>query len=504
VTFLHTIFFNPKIIRRILLALCFLAAVFLTASGESGGPGPTPTPTVAPSSLDLSDSGLTDVSSLMGQTQLETLDLRGNPISTEDFSALKAALPECDIVWSVPVGDERYDSTSTSLTLAGPSDEAAELLLFFPKLQTVQFDQVTDRAAIDAITGQFPQVRFEWDVSLGGTTCSSDVETLDLSDRAVDLNSLSSALLLLPNLKTVTFGDETFSQADQLALTDAVPDVTFVWNVQLLDGLTVRSDVSELDLREYKVKDAASFSETLRLLPGLTYLDMCDCGPSDEEMAAMRAEYPAVKFVWYTRVAGWRIRTDIVGFSTGNRYRFPNGAGQYVAGSFSYATIGAKELENLKYCTDLIALDIGHCKRVQDISFLATLPKLLYLDIALCNLTDISALESQPDLIYLQMMYNCVEDISPLTNCKNLRFLNLSDSKIQDYTPLLELTKLERLWINTTGITDEEIAIIEAAFPDTMISASQTNPDCAMSIWCKGNEAYVTVQQLYGLHVKYQ
>lgn len=499
---LNKVHFRRKAFKLLFFALCLsISALFIACGANSVF---LPDATAAPTSLDLSDSGLTDITSLLDQTQLETLDLRGDPISIEDYAALEAALPDCDIAWSVPVGGARYDSTSQSLALTAPSGELAGSLAFFPQLQEVRFDRATDRAAIDALTEKYPQVRFDWNVSFNGNVYSSETETLDLSDRQTGLDGLPSVLALLPELKTVTFGDETFSLADQLSLAEAFPDVTFVWNVGLLENLTVRSDVTELDLRDYEVTDAAGFSKTLRLLPELTYLDMCGCGPSDAEMAAMRAEYPKIQFVWYTRVAGWRLRTDIVGFSTGNRSRFPNGAGKYVAEEFSYESIAEEDLENLKYCTDLIALDIGHCGHVKSLDFLAELPKLKYLDIALCDFTDISALESQPDLVYLQMMYNCVEDISPLTNCKDLRFLNLSDNKISDYRPLLELTKLERLWINSVGITDEDIAVIEGALPDTLIKACQTDPEFAISLWCKGNEGYVTVQELYGLRAKFQ
>ncbi len=497
--FYHRSFFLKQLSKLIFFALCFSAAALLSSCALSTEPDEA-----APVSLDLSYGGITDISDLTEQKQLEYLDLRGNEISIEDFSALQAALPECVIDWSVPLGDARFDSASTKLTLPDSSDERIDALRFFPDLETVRFEQTPDAADIGAFAAQYPQVHFSWNVTIGDVSVSSDTAALDLSGQPADLSVLPDVLLLLPQLRTVTFGDETFSESDQLALIDAFPDVLFVWNVRLLDGLIVRSDVTDLDLRDYEVPDTTVFSDRLRLLPALTRLDMCGCGPDDLEMAAMRARYPQIKFIWLTRVSGWLLRTDIKGFSTGNRTRFPDGAGWYIADKFSYRTITSESLENLKYCTDLVALDIGHCSRLKNIDFLATLPKLKYLDIALCDLKDISVLASQPDLIYLQMMYNLVNDISPLSNCKELRFLNLSDNIIMDPAPLFELTKLERLWINHTGLSGEQVAALEEAMPDTVIKASPTNPEYAMSAWCKGNEGYVTVQALYGLRAKFQ
>ena len=487
--------------KLVFLALCLVVSAAISACAVAPATAPDEP---APTSLDFSDGSMFDLSDLMQQTQLTSLNLTGSDITIEEYTALQTALPNCDIRWSVPLGGERIDSTATELTLASAESGLPDALGFFPSLETVRLEQTPDATAIAAFGAEYPDVRFLWDVNIGDKTYPGDAQVLDLSGEPADPAVLTSVLPLFPQLQAVTFGSDIFSEADQLALVDAFPSVQFIWNVQLLDDLIVRSDTAELDLRDYEVPDAAAFSERLRLLPALTRLDMCGCGPDDFEMAAMRERYPDIKFIWLTRVSGWIIRTDIKGFSTGNRTRFPDGAGWYTESKFSYKAIKAEDLVNLKYCTDLIALDIGHCTRVKSLDFLRTLPKLQYLDIALCDFTDISALESQPDLIYLQMMYNLVSDISPLQYCKELRFLNLSDNVIADPAPLYALTKLERLWINTTGLSKEQIASLEQAMPDTLIKANQRSPEYAMSVWLKENEAYVTVQALYGLRAKFQ
>lgn len=458
--------------------------------------------------MDLRGTGLTDVSSLLQQTQLTALDLRDNEISLVDYEVLRAALPNCDILWSVPVGGLRFDSDTSALTLDAATDDLVEVLAYFPRLESVQLSAAPDAATAESLRAQYPNVKFIWDVTIDGVTYSPDTETLDFSGKTVDLVSLGSELASLPNLKSVEFGDEVFALSDQIALANMYLNVAFSWNVQLLEDLDVRSDSTELDLRDYQVTDAAAFSDSLVLFPSLTYLDMCGTGPSDEEMAAMRERYPQIKFVWYIHIYNWVIRTDIKGFSTGNRSRFPNGAGRYESSEFSYHNIKTEDLESLKYCTDLIALDIGHCRRLENIDFLKYLPGLQYLDIALCDQTDISVLANLPDLIYLQIMYNYIEDVSPLENCTKLRFVNASNNNLTSADVFLKMPELERLWINCSGLSDEQIASLSASLtaqrPDIIIKASQTNPEYAMSYWCKGNEGYVTVQELYGLRAKFQ
>lgn len=492
--------------KRLAVALAFLLLALPLAACD-GSVGELLSATPEPVSLDLSNTNLTDVSSLLEKTNLVSLDLRGNPISIESYNALSAALPDCAILWSIPVGDERFDSDSTALALNDLPEDAETLLSYFPNLKTVSIavSNESDYSTLMSLAAAYPNVDFTWNVAFEGETYENSVTSLDLSGKTVTIEDLTRALSGLPALETVTFDDAAvFSTEDQLALVSAFPNVSFLWNVQLLDDLSVRSDVAELDLRDYTVPDAAAFSDKLQLLPALTRLDMCNCGPTDEEMSAMRARYPDTKFIWMTKVSKWMIRTDIQGFSTGNKRKFPDGMGYYIGKDFEYGNIHAEDFENLKYCTDLVALDVGHCDNIGNIDFIASLPKLKYLIISLCNLTDISALENQTDLEFLEMTYNYLTDISPIRNCTKLRFLNLSANEVKGIDTYLGLPNLERLWINCNGYTEEEVATIQAALPNVLIKANNRIEDYANSLWRKANEGYLAMQKLFGLRAQYQ
>ncbi|HWQ06645.1 MAG TPA: leucine-rich repeat domain-containing protein [Feifaniaceae bacterium] len=500
-------FKNPQVTsKRLALAfLCLALALPLCACGGKLGALLSATP--EPAALDLSNTNLTDVTSLLEKTNLASLDLRGNPISIESYETLATALPDCDILWSVPIGDERVDSDTAELALESLPEDVNALLAYFPNLKTVSIavSDESNYSALMSLAAAYPAVEFTWNVAFEGETYSSSLTSLDLSGKTVTAAELTAALAGLPALKSVAF-DETavFSTEEQLALVEAYPAVSFVWTVQLLDDLSVRSDVAELDLRDYTVPDAAAFSDKLQLLNALTRLDMCGCGPTDDEMAAMRARYPAIKFIWLTQVSKWMIRTDIQGFSTGNKRKFPDDMGYYIGKDFEYGNIHAEDFENLKYCTDLIALDVGHCDNIGNIDFIANLPKLKYLIISLCNLTDISALENQTDLEFLEMTYNYLTDISPIRNCKKLRFLNLSANSVTSIDVYMELPNLERLWINGNHLTEEQVATLQAALPDTLIKAHPTSNEYALSLWRKGNEGYLTIQKMFGLRAQHQ
>ena len=72
-------------------------------------------------------------------------------------------------------------------------------------------------------------------------------------------------------------------------------------------------------------------------------------------METLQSNYPEKKFVWMIRIKNWEIRTDIKAFSTGNIEEFDGG--YFLGGG---RNLHDEDTAALKYCTDLIALDLGH------------------------------------------------------------------------------------------------------------------------------------------------
>ena len=89
-----------------------------------------------------------------------------------------------------------------------------------------------------------------------------------------------------------------------------------------------------------------------------------------------------------------------------------------------------------------------------DITPLANLTNLRYLDIAACGIVDISPLSHLTKLRTLNARINRIVDITPLANLTNLVELRLSDNKIRDVSPLSGLSRLEILEIHANQITD--------------------------------------------------
>jgi hypothetical protein len=191
-------------------------------------------------------------------------------------------------------------------------------------------------------------------------------------------------------------------------------------------------------------------------------------------MEQLIAAYPNVKFVWLIRVGAWELRTDIKAFSKGNRRTFEGG--RYVGGKTNFTSA---DLEPLKYCTDLIALDVGHGSRITDLSVLQYLPKLRFLIVAMNKITTIEDLKYCPDLEYLEIFQNLISDWSPLLSLPKLTHLNCStnyskgeggEKHYPDYTVLKQMTQLQRVWIIRCNLSAEQIADLRAALPDAVIN----------------------------------
>lgn len=465
------------------------------------------TPLEKEASLDLSNTGLSDVTELLTRTDLAKLDLRGNPVSIEQYDALAAALPDCEILWSVPVGSERVESGAASAELSCTASELDAALAYLPKLNDVKFTPADANAyaSLVAFAADHPRMKVRWDVPLGGEVFPQDTVSVDLTGAEVNASALEAALSGLPVCGQVHLSESSVLTAqEQLALTRMFPKIAFLWSVPLLTDYSVSSAATEIDLRGHSIPDAAAFSDALALLPNLTYADLCGCGLADEEMIALRTRYRAVKFVWLIRVAGWEIRTDIKGFSTGQRHKFPDGAGGFVGEKHSYRSFRSSDFENLTLCTDLVALDVGHCTNIGDIDFIARLPKLKYLVLSLCDIKDISPLKNQTDLEFVEIKYNYIEDLSPLAACTKIRFFNCSNNEISDFSVVKDMPDLERLWMSMNDFTIKQADELRLAMPNTDIKASLRDPEFAESLWRKGNEGYIEMQALFGLRAQNQ
>lgn len=227
--------------------------------------------------------------------------------------------------------------------------------------------------------------------------------------------------------------------------------------------LTVPTTAQEIDLGQNVVTDYDALCRFLDELPDVRKVDMFATKISRKDIEMLAARYPQVKFGWTMRVGDHLVRTDATAFSTLHN----NQSATHTSADFSV----------LKYCTEMLALDIGH-NQATDISFLAEMPQLRVLIIACNKVEDISPLANLTNLEYLEVFKNKIRDISPLSGLTNLIDLNICFNYVKDWTPLENLTQLERLWVYNSNnymendpIPKEVVRSLKEHLPNTYVDS---------------------------------
>ncbi len=214
---------------------------------------------------------------------------------------------------------------------------------------------------------------------------------------------------------------------------------------------------NEVDISNSEISDKAAFDSLLSCLPSGIKLVMSDCGYSNEQMAALREKYPELDFAWKLYLGEkWTLRTDDEAFSV-------------MIYDYDYTRMTSADIEVLKYCTNMHALDLGH-QAITDLSVLGTLSELRILILADNKVSDLTPLKNLKKLEYLELFVNRVSDVSPLSECTELVDLNIGwNRSIKDISAIYSLSKIERLWLPTTGIKADKHSEITDNFPNAKI-----------------------------------
>ena len=239
-----------------------------------------------------------------------------------------------------------------------------------------------------------------------------------------------------------------------LALREKLPNCDIDW-VYEFQGVSYPSDTTEL-----KVTDMTGLEDALRYLPALTDVDLLEAGAAIEDLDRFSEIRPDVFWLWEFNFHGFRIRTDILVYSSLQPIGFvPRDE------AFYYPI--------LKYCTKLKALDLGH-NSFRDISLIGRMTDLEILILADDHLTDASCLSNLHNLIYLELFMNDeLEDFSFLDDLTKLKDLNLCYC---EHLTSLEFIKhmpdLEFMLVKYTGLD-----------VDYYNETKANNPQIRMTYW---------------------
>ncbi|MBR2432505.1 MAG: leucine-rich repeat domain-containing protein [Clostridia bacterium] len=300
-------------------------------------------------------------------------------------------------------------------------------------------------------------------VEFSGAELEADLDSLPEKSYETALELVSK----LPDLKKLRAKSLTLSSEEYLSLCDLNENLSIISKIDF-EGEIIDLSADEIDISEHKVSDKKAFSRILSRIDKPTKLVMCDCGYTNEEMQALRDEYPTLEFAWRIYMGKWSLRTDDEAFSV-------------MIYNYNYTRMTSEDISVLRYCTNMYALDLGH-QAITDLSILEELPELRVLILADNKISDLTPISKLEKLEYLELFVNRIEDVSPLAECKNLVDLNIGwNRQIKDISSIYSLDKIERLWLPTTAAATSKQAEIISAFPDAKIIFSDV--DSVSSGW---------------------
>ena len=441
--------------------------------------------------LEITALSLSDIPLFSCFPDLKSVDASGCA-DYEALLALRAACPALELTAFVSVGGKAVpmDAQRAVLRADTPLEELLDKLPFLPDLYRVSFaGGAVSYETQDALAAAFPGISFRWDVELLGRTASSAAKELSFAGSSLserDVHTLCENLFRFPSLERIDLTGCGLA-GEQIAAVRAASGAAVLYELTLF-GRTVSTDASELDFSGIRMglSDVAVIEEALGEFPLLEKVVMCDCGISNEDMAALNDRHENVRFVWRVYFSGFSLRTDDTNFIAARvRNDFP---------------IYSNDLEVLKYCPDLQALDLGH-KNITHLNFLQYVPHLKYLILVENDVNDITPIGELQELTYLEMFWTKCEDISPLQNCKALTDLNISYIYCRPakcLETLVNMPQLERLWYCGNNLDAGQLEELQAALPDTeMYLAPYGEP--TGSTW-REHPHYFEMRDFFGMY----
>lgn len=479
-------------VSRIFMLIFLAAAVILGISPREGSKGSEILETVIPKKVELtagsfeaSAETLTAVITA-GETEhlnefdcLTRADLRGSTCYDEIVSWAQAH-PETQVIYDVELPNgKHYDNSAVSADLKGTGhgdlEKTMELLRYLPDVNS--FDLGSCDGGENSFTADdmnlmldtYPDAEFTYSFTLAGQTVDSATTALDLQSAGHDeLAAVSPLLSRMSGITEINMGSAAeggVSVEDVRLVQEACPQAAVEYHFELF-GKKISTLDEQMDFWYVPMKDGgAAVREVLPIMKNCSYVDMDSCGISNEDMAALQADFPDKKIVW--RV--W----------FGEKYSVRTDAEKILASKPSVGgTIYNDDASVLQYCTDIRYIDLGHNVEISDISFCTHMPKLEVLIIAMTDVSDLTPLAECHNLEYLEFQTSNVTDISPLAGLTSLRHLNIGELPgLTDISPLYGITELERLWITCkTPIPADQVAHMRECAPNCKINATTDDP----------------------------
>lgn len=468
----------------------------------------------------------------------QILDLREQEIPASRIDKLEQKLPQCEILWTVPLSGGSVSSDVQTLRLTTVTREDAELIFRMKELKRVDAKGCSDYENLLTLENLCPELDVRYSVALGRGSFDHDAEEIivdgvtgaELSclDNMKQLESVvcagaesSAAVMLqqacaqrgiafcvqvggqrldwetvevqaeevtdaelfllasLPQLKKVHIIRPQATAQQMQNLVQNNPQLTLTWEAEI-GGKLYPADAEELDLSEGTVTDLEQLKASLEWFPNVKEVFLGKCGIDNETLAAFREEKRQdYKVVWTVQLGKeLTARTDDTTFMPVREHVY---------------YFNDEEAYNLRYCEEMVCIDIGHMS-IHNIDFVQFMPDLTYLILAHTQLNYIDPISSCKNLKFLELDWSPVRDLSPLVGCTALEDLNLGNT-FASFEPIKQMTWLKNLWvIDCSGGTAYKMS---QALPDTKVQGSGS---ATVDSGWRDLDNYYAMRDVLGMH----
>lgn len=294
----------------------------------------------------------------------------------------------------------------------------------------------------------------------------------------------------------LTLTDVTFKPTELLKIRDAMPEGSVFHFSTSWGKVPLTDETTDLDLKECtKAITGEELEAVIALCPGIRRIDNSSHrNPSNKVMIPLVEKYPDIQFEWIVRLGGGHFcATNQTAFSTFNE-------------PFDPDSLSSRQLELLKYCPHLKALDVGH-NTIKELDFLQYVPELELLIVGDNQIKDLTPISQLKHLQYVELFSNYFTDISPLAGCPELIDVNVSYCYLTDFSSLDGLEKLERFWAPMIRkLSEEEKERFQKAHPNVEVNFKSAgthatgdgwryHPRYKHYIWCLRNKTWIPFDQ---------
>lgn len=363
------------------------------------------------------------------------------------LAKLRETYPHLQVEYSIVFSDGgSYALNAKEIALSSVTDADVQLLQYLPELKRVTVSGTGDVGGLDALRGTAHNMGLDFGIRIGGQVVldtQTAVELPGLQDKELRL------LELLPSMQTLHIKNPNTAAGSLQALRHVYPNVKITWEVDIA-GQTFDDSVTEVDLSAVMVKDLEEVERQMAYLPDAETLILGLCGMDDPAWGNSKSEGIAVCEIENEVVAAYRDRVRdqykvVWTVRLGPNIALRTDVDNFMPGHFAVGRLFNAHAYNLRYCEDMVTLDIGHMT-LSDVSFLEFMPKLRHLILAWTEVQHIDAIANCKELVFLELDNSTIRDFSPLVECTALQDLNIGHT-YADVEPILEMTWLNNLYM---------------------------------------------------------